>query len=243
MKLALIPPVKNLEYSRLSDIDFALADVALENPRYAYYYSTRPANRFLIADNGAYELGVPLSTELLMQAAKKLIANEIVAPDYPFHQWKTINATKAFVSSLSKTERSTYSIMYVPHGKTISSWIQSYRAAEDIDCDTIGLSILLDKQFMERRLLFGTVLANTGMVKKVHHLLGLDRPSELKAYKGLGIRSVDTSMPFSCAQCGVEVGEKTKGRVDLQNADLYAAGKGGLVEKNIETLLTYLPGD
>lgn len=208
MMLALIPPIKNLDYSRLSEMDFALADIALSHPEYAEYYAERPKDRWLIMDNGAYEIGAPLPIESLLHAAELLKANEIVAPDFPFRPRKTVTATKEFIASLSKTDRQKYKIMYVPHGKTIDSWRQSYKQAADIDCDVIGLSILLDKKLIPRRAMLEFAIYGKSVIPKPHHLLGLDSVVELKLWLTMDrnvrryIRSVDTSMPFSRANAG-----------------------------------------
>lgn len=77
-----IPTAHLDEVSALTDIDFALAHLVLENEQYAEFYRKQSdAGRIVILDNSFHELGAPLSSPELLAAARRIQPSVIVAPD------------------------------------------------------------------------------------------------------------------------------------------------------------------
>jgi hypothetical protein len=67
--------------SAYTDSDFVLAHRVLEDPDYASFHEQRAANRELILDNSFHELGVALPIRDLLEAADRVNADYVIAPD------------------------------------------------------------------------------------------------------------------------------------------------------------------
>jgi hypothetical protein len=83
MRLAMeIPKSMLSRLSPLADIDFALAPEVLSDDKYAEFYRTQAEHkRFVILDNGVHEKGHPLTSAELVEAAKRVKAAVVIAPD------------------------------------------------------------------------------------------------------------------------------------------------------------------
>jgi hypothetical protein len=82
MRLALEIPTAHLpRLTPHTDLDFALAHRVLEDPEYAFFYAERPRGRELILDNSMHELGTPLPVNRLYEAARRVRADYVIAPD------------------------------------------------------------------------------------------------------------------------------------------------------------------
>lgn len=85
MKLAMEIPFKHLEeFSRVTDIDFALAHLVLDNKDYASFYAEqRKRKRRVILDNSMHELpgNKPLSIGEVIEAAKRINPSVVIPPD------------------------------------------------------------------------------------------------------------------------------------------------------------------
>jgi hypothetical protein len=83
MKLSIELPTKYLAYfSRLTDLDFCLAQVALQDAEYAKFFNAQAkAGRMVILDNGFHEMGRPLSVPELEKAVELVEPSFVVAPD------------------------------------------------------------------------------------------------------------------------------------------------------------------
>ena len=84
MKLGLELPTKVLtQLSQLTDIDFCLAQNALEDPEYAKFFKGQSAKgRMVILDNGFHEMGHPLSIPELEKAFGLVNPSFVVSPDW-----------------------------------------------------------------------------------------------------------------------------------------------------------------
>ena len=238
MNLCIIAPVAHLELTRRSYFNFVLAQLVLENERYADFYKWDQG--FKIMDNGAYELRKPLSTEEIMEAAERARVDEIVVPDIPKDPEASVELAIDFFASLSKKELEKYRFQVVPHGKSIHDWMDNFYTLRDEDgirMDTVGLSILdLHKWNHRARPIVAHMILPLKDVEV--HLLGLDEVCELFCYKGLRVRSVDTSLPISLAKRGIfldEVTEETPHeRVEMD--EVLDETALGIAEYNIEVL-------
>lgn len=82
MKLSLeIPTAYLKDWSPLTDLDFALAHLILEDDEYCEHHFSRPKGRELVLDNSMHELGKPLSAAELHEAAKRCRADFVIPPD------------------------------------------------------------------------------------------------------------------------------------------------------------------
>lgn len=83
MRLALEIPRAWLDVlSPLTDIDFVLAQLVLEDKYYCDFYKEQlRQQRFVIMDNGFHEIGRPLSPPELLEAVDRLKPSVVIAPD------------------------------------------------------------------------------------------------------------------------------------------------------------------
>jgi len=83
MRLALEIPLTHLEeFSKVTDVDFALAHMVLNDKVYAEFYSEqRKRQRRVILDNGMHELGKPLSVGEIIEAARRINPSVVCPPD------------------------------------------------------------------------------------------------------------------------------------------------------------------
>lgn len=79
--LAVEIPLALRDIRKYTDLDFVLAHKVLEDEEYADLFNHRRPDRELILDNSMHELGAPLSTKDLLEAAKRVRADYIIAPD------------------------------------------------------------------------------------------------------------------------------------------------------------------
>lgn len=63
------------------DLDFALAHRVLESEEYTAYYASRGIGRELILDNSMHELGEALPVRDILEAANRVNATYVIAPD------------------------------------------------------------------------------------------------------------------------------------------------------------------
>ena len=83
MKLSLEIPTAHLEeLSPLTDADFALAHLVLNDKQYAAFYKEqRKAGRRVILDNGMHEMGKSLTVGEIIEAAKLINPTVVCPPD------------------------------------------------------------------------------------------------------------------------------------------------------------------
>lgn len=221
MRVAIIAPVTHLMLSVKGDIGFCLAHELVAHPETKKFW--RKAHTWtdlVIMDNGAFEHGIPLDIEELVKIAKGTDVNEIVLPDIPDKPLESYLLSKSALETLSSKMVRKYRWMYVPHGRSLPDYVKNYENAKhlyDITGPnlTIGLSILDLWKWnligLKRHLVVAYLIKKGKFMYHIHHhLLGLDCPAELTAYKGSIIRSVDTSLPISLAVSGKLLGPEEK---------------------------------
>lgn len=138
-------------YASMSDgIHLTLAHMVLKDPVYTAWYRKRSeAGETIILDNGAYETGEPMTPLELVEAAKRVGATTVVAPDYPGQRWqKTMQAYQQFYDELPEP----FKILGIPqsaHGD-IAGWERCFndmfeanrRDREPNRLSHLGMSIL-----------------------------------------------------------------------------------------------------
>lgn len=127
MKVALIPPIKELDkFEHPDKIHMALAHIS--DPLYRRFFVQQKINgEYVILDNGAHELRTPLSPQQLLVAVELFGANELVMPDVPYDSDRTIElVAECFNVWLSQSRSVLESVqprlMLVAQGSTIQEW-------------------------------------------------------------------------------------------------------------------------
>jgi len=204
LQVAVIAPTKHLELAHEGDLYFALAQRAENNTDYKNFYTNmREQKKILLLDNGAFEKGKSISIDRLLDIAKLLKPNEIVAPDFPMHGYESYRMTVDFLSVCPPD----YKIVALPHGRDGMEFAYYYSKITKLDkVSVIGLSVLFHKKAGRLRPHVYHYLKKTEQWDKSreHHLFGLDDLAELWCYSSKDIRSVDCSLPISLAYNHIE---------------------------------------
>lgn len=201
MQVGIISPNKSLGLSRLGDYYFVLAHRYETDESYRGFFLEIAKNRcrkWILLDNGAFELGTSMAVDRLLDIVKELQPNEVVAPDRLMDGPKSLNMAQEFIPLVPKD----VNICVIPHGKNVDEFVHYYKeVANLIRVDTIGLSIVFHKRYKQLRPHVYNYLAKQDILDKQRdiHLFGLDSLAELWCYQAGNIRSVDTSLPISCA--------------------------------------------
>jgi hypothetical protein len=232
MKIALIPPIPNLEtYRQRTDLHMVLSHL-LDDPFYLEFYKkVGMSGEWITLDNSAHEMtgGQPMQ-ELLPQAIA-IRAREIVMPDYLFHAMFTVEATRDAFQTLTTSPlfsacSPTPKLMIVPQGADEDDWAwcldQQLATAKAHGLDglvTLGLS----KDYVKfpgglRHLIREYLLPK----QKPIHLLGWTCTWDLidLARDFPSIRSTDTAKPFLYAYRNIPLNHYTEPR-KLKRPDYY----------------------
>lgn len=237
MKFCIIAPDSHLELSDYGSAYFLIAN-RCRNNGYLNFYLQRNKNKLTIIDNGAFEQEKPVHTDELLNFAKWLNVDEIVAPDLPKQPKQSLKLTLDFLDSLSVTEQKRFKIQVVPHGKTYEEYKKNTRKLVKREVETIGFSIIdlwKNWEWIRPFVVHSLLHEIPELKKKELHLLGLDCLAELYTYQNACIRSVDTSLPISLAfhKSNLAAFSETHSRVE-DNARLSSRYR--LAVQNISTL-------
>lgn len=212
MQIAVISPIKYLDFCKHGDIDMCLAHLALESKEYFDFYKKQVTDgRFVILDNGANE-GNQISGKQLIDLAIDLKVSEVIAPDTFQDAADTNEKLSVFckVPHYAELKKRNIKIQAVVQGRNIVEAWQHFQFLENRQSvDTIGLGFkCYDTTEFEHNTLSGMMsrifLTNAiGHSSKPVHLLGLYNPIELKYQKKYSwIRSNDSSAPIMLALKG-----------------------------------------
>jgi len=199
VKIAVIPPVHHADMMELGDFYFVLAQRLIKDDMWIGYLRDKASpDKIILLDNGAFELEKSISTDELLDLAKRIGADEVVAPDHVMHGAESFEMARDFISVCPRR----LDIVAIPHGRTIMEVANYYeQLAKMAKVSVIGLSVVFHKRHHKLRPHLYHYLVKTGKwtTKMYHHLFGLDSLVELWCYNPGDIRSVDTSLPFSMA--------------------------------------------
>lgn len=196
MKLAIISPVSMLEECS-THYHLVLTQYYSTIPKYRDFYLRRRAlGDFIILDNGAAEIKHSIDDKYLVEVARELRPNVLVAPDVIHDYNKTIERTRSFIGAYSVSMRELgISIMGVPQGETKEEWWDCYSLFNDtIGIQWLGISMFYDKMFDGRDKLLKSIEQT---VTKPCHLLGIHKnPLKVADEKKFSfVRSVDSAKP------------------------------------------------
>jgi len=194
MDVALIAPRSMLGFTQLGEVHFIIP-VTVDEEFYAN------EKMFKIIDNGVYETGRPLGFDELLSLARKVKANEVIVPDVLFDHEKTYTNAQMFFDNYIHGE---FGKMIVPQAMSPEGWIDAYfRMTKTFDeANCIGVPKWLDGKFHCRSAIMHYMRRHGIMADKPHHLLGVDSLADLITMPFEGIRSCDTSKPFTYAYAG-----------------------------------------
>ncbi len=226
----------------LTDMGFTLAHMALKNAWYVKFYHGKPQ----IMDNSMYELGEPLSSEDLREAAAALAPQAIIAPDWMDDSTQTskvsILTRNSFRSVLFETHSPDGehrliepSVGIVVQGKNLKERMEFFEYAQDQKFSPICFPF---RNRDARRVLI-TALASDNQFKagEWYHLLGLNNRLELELIKEfLGHWSFDTAKPCKPTLNMMDRGMAWSGHPRLDYSRGYTSAELDRVYHNIDYL-------
>ena len=259
IKYGYISPVK---YQHLipegADFHLILAHL-LDNKEYVDYYKAKiQRGDTVILDNSAFEFKRALSASEILGFIERsgIQPTYVVAPDYPFLDWKeTMASTLNFIQQVKDQP---YKIMAVPQSVKgdVKGWMQGYlQMYDNPDISVIGMSILgipnafcsltgTDDIAFNRIFATKYILDNTHVKpnRKWHHYLGLGGgPREILIQRQLELMdSNDSSSPFWHGYLGIKLDDsiwglkdgKSKKEVNFDAA--FDSHSEGVIKENID---------
>ena len=235
MKVSLITPDSMLDMENAGQECFILA-TRWDSTRYITHYVEQ--KRMTIVDNGAYELSASMPASVLVHIAQQLKTSDVyvVIPDV----LRNARGTRLlFGNTIEVLRRLPYKLMAVPQADTREEWMKEYAFyAKQPHVSAIGLPIWMNRVGYRRsKVLFELQKKGLYARDKMHHLLGLDEPIEVRECVGLA-HGVDTSLPFSLAWMGAQLTaakppEHTRVPIDA----VFTEEKKKIAESNCRELL------
>jgi hypothetical protein len=168
------------EVSHVCDVDFALAHMVLNNKDYEHFYrDQRAKGRFVLLDNGMYEMGEPLSCTEIYEAADRINASVVCPPDKLGDAKFTYDK---FEEMRVHPKRYNKDLMLVLQGSTSDDRLKLFM-------HSMAHVKMLALPFREPRLqwftdLLRAVPAHVRWPGRLH-LMGVNELDELKAFAGL----------------------------------------------------------
>lgn len=143
-----ITPESGVRFATRSRVHLVLAHLVGELKDYTAFYRERSqAGDYIYLDNGAFENGIPMSNRSIINAAEKVGADCLVAPDYPGEEpEKTYKAHMDFIEQLERVGLlDEYDVMGVP--QTLGGDSREYtdlikRMLDTEEINVIGISKL-----------------------------------------------------------------------------------------------------
>lgn len=229
IKLAMeIPKAHLKEFSAVCDYDFAIAHYVLQDAEYARFYKTqREKGRYVILDNGFHELGHPLSNAEIIEAAKIINPNVIIAPDWLGKAKETLEAARELFSLLKKGTQP-WNLGVVLQGENRIERFAMYDALKNI-------TYLWCLPYRVNRVEWLYELADANVAPIRLHLLGMNEREEIQSLRTIGIVRdaerfgglyIDTAKPIKWGMQNMLIDELPSTRnsginaLSLFNADL-----------------------
>jgi len=195
------------------DYLFCIAPTALSDYNYFNFYKEKAKEKYLVLDNGAFELGKSISIKELVQLAQDLGAREIVSPDVVHNAVHTVNKSIELFRYLDAKELlNDFEVMVVPQGKTKEEVMLCLSKLMRLPARVVGIAARVlpaNTPYHSEQLRFSflqEIIQKKMLGKRVVHLLGLCAVQYMKAYKKeqhtFKIRSIDTSFPIVLGMLG-----------------------------------------
>ncbi len=188
-----------------------LAQWVLRSKPYAKYHERlrRTSKAFVILDNGAFE-GADLSLEQLETAASRVRPDEIVLQDVRHDSKATLKKSWECLQRLQDL-RGLSSVLFVPHGRSLDewsycldAWIEVWNSQPRPVTLTIGVHGMRDQgqKVHAQPQMKASVMNLASATGYPMHMLGCGDvqafcQEELAVAHQLGVRGVDSSLPFA----------------------------------------------
>ena len=188
-------PIKYLNYSRHFNFDFVIASTCLEYPEYLEYFMSIKDNnpRFIILDNGAFEIGEAITDEKYIALAKKLQPDVLVVPDVYKDNAATGSRAVNFFTVWQNSPINGVELMGVLQGNSWGALVSIYQTLYAPVCKYVGLPYAtgIDRyQFLKAHPEIQNV-----------HILGAPTLTEIYGLRLLpNVVSIDSSLPVKCAK-------------------------------------------
>lgn len=208
MKLALEVPTELLEdVHPLSDFSWILAHKVINDPDYAKFY--RRYTGFKVLDNSVNELLEPLNIDFLVEAAERVGADVVVAPDYLGDDNKTMEALDVAIRAFGREK-----VMPVVQGSQVATVVKclNYILNSGFKRVAVPYDILSARSSslsgMEARRLevVNHILSRVSIDFQIH-LLGMTTLSELQWQNQGWVKSIDTGAPVLHGLRGLRFGQ------------------------------------
>ena len=206
MQLALECPISYAhELIPLTDFNFLLTHLVLEDKKYREFYSTRAhipnIPTFTVLDNSVNELGQPCTLEEMQKAADLIKPDIVIPPDYLLDWKKTVETLYQGINIWGKSK-----IWPVIQGGTREEvWSCAYELIKTLGFDTI--CVPFDITLARHHHVDELAKAREGIVMDLLHmdsdikihLLGFNTFEEIDRYKFLpnNVVSIDTGSPYT----------------------------------------------
>ena len=146
MQISHVAPQDHLELCDLGDFDFCLAHLVLKNPEYKKFFIERiKQGREVYLDNGVWETGYPLDSDIMIDLSIEMKPTYVYAPDYMGDKNKTLDSIVQFGEKAANTKGFNSKIIGVMQGKTKDEWFDSAVTLSRMPnhiCHTIAVNTL-----------------------------------------------------------------------------------------------------
>lgn len=200
--VAMIPPIPDVHWTSQMAFHLCEAPIVLTSEKYAQYYKWHAEKgNYVIMDNGA-AIGGTVTDEAIVEAARKVHADEIVVPDAMANSELTLKRARQFIRQYPGAAGT---LMLVPQGTDLDSWQKSLHDLIGV-AKTYGVPryIIGIGKHMHARIQGGRgqLVSICQWEKLLCHLLGAsDDPfADLDLLHNPAVRGLDTSLPFVMAQ-------------------------------------------
>ncbi len=206
MQLALECPISYAhELIPLTDFNFLLTHLVLEDEKYRKFYNTRAhipnIPTFTVLDNSVNELGQPCTLEQMQEAADIIKPNIIIPPDYLGDWKKSIESLEEGIDIWGKDKI----WPVIQGGSREEMWNCASILIRDMNFETICVpfDITLDRTYSIKDLAKareGTVMDLISLNSSIQiHLLGFNTFEEIDRYKfhPKNVVSIDTGSPYT----------------------------------------------
>jgi hypothetical protein len=230
MLAALIPPRGLENYALASGIHLALAIPSLlkHAPYVGLYRRAKRLGNYVILDNGLAE-GQAASPSYLLEVAKDLSVDEIVAPDMMTDTKGTLTGVRSFLSR-HEAAINGFNVMAVAQGRSMQEFRRCTKAYSDMPAiTTLGVPrhMLTTLNSRSARIDFVQWLVKEEYTERFKiHLLGTNAwwTGETRAvakYLGDVVRSIDSSLPFNYALADVYLNANFPNPARIDRPHLY----------------------
>jgi hypothetical protein len=225
----------------LTDYDYALVHLLVENSRYANkFLQASQRGREIILDNSIFELGEAFDSEKYFEWIQRLQPTWYIIPDVLEDSIGTVRKANNFLEQYR--EQISCKSIAVVQGKNYQELINCYRSLVELEVDMIAVSFdysYYESLYPQSPQLEAWSKGRTHFLQQLSrescfrrdiplHLLGCSVLQEFSNYNskfmklhGIKIYSLDTSNPVVCGIQGIQYPEDNKGMSTKPSMKLF----------------------